>query len=42
MMLYVHLAGAVFNLLCGDRDEATMRKIELYFPKSKMTEVTLA
>ncbi|XP_030500928.2 DEAD-box ATP-dependent RNA helicase 38 [Cannabis sativa] len=30
--------GAVFNLICGDRDEATMRKIELYF-QSEVTVV---
>ncbi|POO01838.1 DEAD-box ATP-dependent RNA helicase [Trema orientale] len=33
--------GAVFNLVCGDRDEAIMRKIELYF-RSDVTEVSLA
>ncbi|KAF3441763.1 hypothetical protein FNV43_RR15678 [Rhamnella rubrinervis] len=30
--------GAVFNLLCGDRDENTMAKIEQYF-NSQVTEV---
>ncbi|XP_062110323.1 DEAD-box ATP-dependent RNA helicase 38-like [Humulus lupulus] len=30
--------GAVFNLICGDRDEAIMRKIELYF-QSEVTVV---
>ncbi|PON56147.1 DEAD-box ATP-dependent RNA helicase [Parasponia andersonii] len=33
--------GAVFNLVCGDRDEAIMRKIELYF-QNDVTEVSLA
>lgn len=35
---FLYSAGAVFNLLCGARDETNMAKIEQYFG-SKVTEV---
>lgn len=38
MQFLLYLAGAVFNLLCGDRDDMLMTKIENHF-NHQVTEV---